>query len=156
MAFLQELTTNKEKLMKLFLSDPTLVKLLTNEEDPAIPAFGLRYNQVYPYHWLSEAVIQQKSFLCFSVLVPRVISSVVKDVDIKIYIFSHDKIMVAKGGIRIDLIAAAVDDLLNGSAEFGFGKVELGSMRPINPAKDFYGYEITYHVRDFNRFCERI
>lgn len=156
MAFLQELTDNKLKLMQLFLSDPTLVKLLTNEENPVIPAMDLRYKQVYPYHWLSDAIIEQKSFLCFSVLVPNVVSSVIKDVDIIIHIFSHDKLMRTPNGVRIDLIAAAVDNLLNGITNFGFGKVELKGMRTISPAKDHYGYEIKYRVQDFNRLCSRI
>lgn len=156
MAFLQELTDNKLKLMQLFLSDPTLVKLLTNEENPTVPAMGLRYKQVYPYHWLSDVIVEQKSFLCFSVLVPSVASSVIKDVDIVIYTFSHDGLMRTPNGVRIDLIAAAIDNLLNGATNFGFGKVELKGMRAISPAKDHYGYEIKYRVQDFNRFCSRI
>jgi hypothetical protein len=156
MAFLQELATNKEKLLKFFLSDATLVQLLSNKDDVSVPALGLRYTQVFPYHWLSETITEEKSYLCFAITVPRVVSSVIKDIQLDVWLFSHDGIMRTPNGPRIDLIAAAIDSLLNGSTEFGFGKVELNNTRVIKPAKDFYGYQLTYTVQDFNRFCSRI
>lgn len=156
MAFLQELADNKEKLLKFFLSNQTLVDLITNDANHPVPSLDLRYTQVYPYHWLRDTVTEQKSYLCFSVTVPRVPTKVIKDVTMKIWLFSHEGIMRTPKGPRIDLIAAAVDDILNGSTEFGFGKVELKSTREITPAKDFYGYEMVYEVQDFNRICSRI
>lgn len=156
MAFLQELASDKEKLLKFFLSDQTLVDLLTNETNHPCPALDLRYAQVFPYHWLSGTITEQKSYLCFSVSVPRVPTKVVKDVVLKIWIFSHEDIMRTDNGPRIDLIAGAVDNILNGSTEFGLGKVDLKNTSEIYPAKDFYGYALTYEVQDFNRICNRI
>ncbi len=156
MAFLQELASDKEKLLRFFLSDQTLVDLIANDTNHAIPALDLRYAQVFPYHWLDNTVSEEKSYLCFSVTVPRVPSSVIKDVTMKIWLFSHGGIMRTSKGPRIDLIAAAIDDILNGSTQFGFGKVDLKSTREITPAKDFYGYEMVYEVQDFNRICARI
>lgn len=156
MAFLQELASNKEKLLKFFLSDQTLVDLLTGEENTPLPSLSLRYSQVFPFHWLSPTITEQKSFLCFSVSVPRVPTPVIKDVTMKIWLFSHDKIMRTDLGPRIDLLAGAIDDILNGSTVFGLGKVELKGTREITPAKDFYGYEIVYEVQDFNRICGRL
>lgn len=156
MAFLQELAADKEKLLKFFLSDRTLVDLLSNRTDVALPALGLRYDQVFPYHWLSNTITEQKSYLCFSASVPKVSTSTVKTVLLKIWIFSHEGIMRTSNGPRIDLIAAAIDDLLNGSPEFGIGRVELKNTTEISPAKDFYGHALTYEVQDFNRICGRI
>lgn len=156
MAFLQELASDKEKLLRFFLSDQTLVNLIANETNHPIPGLDLRYNQVFPYHWLSNTISEEKSYLCFSVTVPRVRSSVIKDVTMKIWLFSHDGIMRTPNGPRIDLMAAAVDDILNGSTQFGFGKVDLISTREISPARDFYGYMMEYEVQDFNRICARI
>lgn len=150
MAFLQELASNKEKLLKFFLSDQTLVDLLTGNENSETPNLSLRYSQVFPYHWLSPTISEQKSFLCFSISVPRTQSPTIKDVEMKIWFFSHANIMWTPSGPRIDLIAAAVDDLLNGTYGFGIGKAELLGTREITPAKDFYGYEIRYLVKDFN------
>lgn len=156
MAFLQELAADKEKLLRFFLSDQTLVDLITNEEGYPTPALELRYAQVFPYHWLSGTITEQKSYLCFSVSVPRVPTDIIKDVTLKIWLFSHEGIMRTTNGPRIDLIAAAVDDILNGSNEFGIGRVSLKNTSEIYPAKDFYGYALTYEVKDFNRICARI
>jgi hypothetical protein len=150
MAFLQELASNKEKLLKFFLSDQTLVDLLTGNENTALPNLGLRYTQVFPYHWLDNSITEQKSFLCFSVSTPRTQTQTIKDVEMKIWFFSHANIMWTPTGPRIDLLAAAVDNLLNGASGFGIGKAELLGTREITPAKDFYGYEIRYLVKDFN------
>jgi len=156
MAFLQELASDKEKLLRFFLSDQTLVDLLTNEEGHEIPSLDLRYVQVFPYSWLGGTITDQKSYLCFSVSVPRVPTSTVKDVLLKVWIFTHEAIMRTDNGPRIDLIASAVDTLLNGRTDFGLGKVELKSTSEISPAKDFYGYALTYEVQDFNRICSKI
>lgn len=156
MAFLQELASDKEKLLKFFLSDRNLVDLLSNGNNVQLPAIGLKYKQVYPYHWLSSTITEQKSYLCFSVIAPKTLNCAVKDVLMKIWVFSHDGIMRTDNGPRIDLLAGAIDDIINGSTAFGLGKVELKGMHEITPAKDFYGYEIDYEVKDFNRICGRL
>lgn len=156
MAFLQELASDKEKLLRFFLSDQTLVDLITNEEGHETPALDLRYVQVFPYHWLSGTITDQKSYLCFSVTSPRASSPTIKDVEMKIWVFSHEAIMRTEKGVRIDLIAAAVDSLLNGLSGMGVGKVDLLATREISPAKDFYGYEMKYLVKDFNRSFSEI
>lgn len=148
MAFLQEIASIKEKLLRFFLSSQTLVDLLTN--GAATSAFALRYEQIFPYHWLSNTITEQKSYLCFSVSSPRAQSPTVKDVEIKVWVFSHENIMITPSGPRIDLLASAIDRMLNGASGVGIGKVELISTREIMPAKDFYGYELRYMVKDFN------
>lgn len=156
MAFLQELAADKEKMLKIFLSDKTIVDLLTNKTTTPLPALDLRYTQVFPYHWLSSTITEQKSYLCFSVSVPRVESPAIKDVEIKIWVFSHEGIMRTTKGPRIDLLVAAIDRLLNGGMGFGVGKVNLLGTREISPAKDFYGFELRYLVKDFNRSFRQI
>lgn len=156
MAFLQELAADKEKLLRFFLSDQTLVDLLLNKSGSPVPNLDLRYSQVFPYHWLDSTITEEKSYICFSITSPRVQSPTVLDVEMKVWVFSHERIMRTPSGPRIDLLTAAIDSLLNGSAGFGIGKVELLSTREISPAKDFYGYEIRYLVKDFNRSFRQI
>lgn len=150
-AFLQEITDIKESLLQMFLTDTPLVRLLTNKTDVTVPALDLRYTQVFPYHWLSQTVTEQKSFLCFSITTPKVQSPAIKDVEIKVWIFSHEGIMRTAKGPRIDLLSIAIDTLLNGTVGLGVGRCDLLSTREISPAKDFYGYELRYMLKDFNR-----
>lgn len=156
MAFLQELTTNKIKLFQLFLQDRDLVDLLTNTTTEALPAMELQYEQVFPYPWLDDTVTQVKSYLCFDVTVPRVNTAVVKDVYLHVWIFTHQQLMRTATGTRIDRIASTVDYLLNGSTNFGLGKVDLKTLENITPAKGFYGRHLVYEVQDFNRICSKI
>lgn len=148
MAFLQELPSIKEKLLKFFLSNQQLVDLLTNGD--GTPPLDLRYKQVFPYPWMNNTAAEAKSYLCFSVSTPRVESPTIKDVEIKVWVFSHESVMKTSSGPRIDLIASAIDRLLNGVGGVGLGKIALLSTRDFVPAKDFYGYELRYLVKDFN------
>lgn len=59
--------------------------------------------------------------------------------------------MRAPGGLRVDLLADAIDSVLNGSLEYGLGHVELKDVDDVHPAKDYYGVVLTYDITDWNR-----
>lgn len=156
MAFLDELPSDKEKLIQFILSDRTFVDLFTNDTTFELPALGLMYEEVSPILLIDPTITDQKSYLCLSALPKRIESATILDVEIKIWIFSHKLIMRTPNGPRVDLLSAAIDSLINGSSGFGIGKANLQPMREIYPAKDFYGYEMRYIVTDFNRSFREI
>lgn len=157
MAHLEELSTIKSKMSQYFLSDRKLVDLLTGKTDTPIPAMGLLHTQVFPYDWVDDTVTEDLSFLCFDVDVPGIVNSAVKDVNLFVWVFCHQNKMRTASGMLRDRIASRVDELLNGSSTVGkIGRVELKRVVRFHPAKNFYGRELQYVVRDFNRFGESL
>ena len=54
-------------------------------------------------------------------------------------------------GTKADVLAMNVDRLLNGSEDFGIGKVRLLNNDVYKPNNNYYGRCITYEVMAFNR-----
>lgn len=153
---LKELTERKQLLFETILSDRECVNLLTNSEDHPLPALDLRYTQVFPYAWIDDTIQDAKTFLCFDLDVPRISNIAVKSVNLYIWMFSHKSLMPTRFGIRTDLLASRVDTLLNGSTEFGFGKLSLSSVTRLSPNTDYYGRALKYTVLDWNRFGTKL
>lgn len=156
MPFLDEITTKKENLLKTFLTDQTFVDLVSGEEGKELPALDLRYEQVFPYAWLNDTVDVAKTFVCFEVDVPSISTIAVKNCYLYVWVFSHEKMMRTPNGVRVDLLANRIDELLNGHTEYGFGKMKLESCLRIAPNDDYYGRVLKYSVQDWNRFGEKL
>lgn len=156
MPFLQDLTTKKERMLKEFLSDREVVTLLTDDETHELPAKDLRYKQVFPYAWIDETVDEAKTFICFDVDVPEIATIAVKDCYMYVWIFTHTKIAMTHRGVRVDLLASRIDELINGSTEYGFGKVKLVSALRFMPNSNYYGRVLKYYVQDWNRFGAKL
>ena len=62
----------------------------------------------------------------------------------------HKK-FVGMNGNRLDNIARFVDACLNGSREFGVGKLKPKDIRPVNTPKMFRGVMLTYTPIGFGR-----
>jgi hypothetical protein len=157
MAHLEELSKIKSNMSQFFLKDKELVSLLTGNSNPSLPAMSLLYDQVFPYDWIDETVVEQKSFLCYDLDVADVKKPSLKDVTLWIWIFVHKDLMRTAYGVLRDRISSRVDKLINGSDDIsGIGTVELKQVRRFRPAKDFYGRELKYFVQDFNRFGDSL
>jgi hypothetical protein len=111
------------------------------------------YNRVFPYAHVPSVSETGQAFICFDIDVPSVKSNIIKNVEIKIYVFAHQNIMRLPdgGGMRIDVLASEIDKIMNGNLNYGFGAVDLVSMRGFAPITGYYGREIKYRVQDFNR-----
>lgn len=79
---------------------------------------------------------------------------------ITIYVLSHqDDIYMDKAGIsatRPDYISCLIDEKFNGSTEFGIGKLQRISNKPLSLKDNTYRYrEIVFTALDFNdNMCE--
>ena len=151
MPFLTELTENKEEIMKTLLSDPEFVHLVANDDEHEVPALDLRYTQVFPYGWIAPTISEAKTYVCFDIDVPGVANIAVSNIIMYVWIFTHNTLAMTPDGVRVDLVAARVDRLLNGSTELGFGKVKLERAARESPNSDYYGRVLTYSVQNWNR-----
>ena len=157
MAHLKEITVYKNQLMKAICTNEKIQELLRVSGDEGMSGKDFVYERVFPYVYVPETTEKGYAYICFDLIVPRVWSSVAKQVEIDVYIMSHQDIMrLPEGaGIRIDLIAHEIDKILNGSTAYGMGGVELTYFGHFVPINGYYGHQLRYKVSDINRsLCE--
>lgn len=149
---LEELFDYKNLLMKELCSNAEIVKLLTGDDDSAVPNFDLPYSQVYPFEYVPETEDRGRSFICFDVEIAQVYNKTFYVPVIYIWVLVH------KGGLRtndkrlrLDEIAKEVDKMLNGSRYYGLGALELDSTDGFHPTTDYLGRVLIYTARDFNQ-----
>lgn len=157
MAFLGEIARHKLNITQTFLQDEELVSLITGDDSPALPAFGLQYKNVFPYDRKDDGAVEKTDvFLCTEFEVSSVRTIAVKNLTLWVWIFVPRARMHTPEGPLTDRIANRVDELLNGRTDFGFGKLSLESVSRVNPGPSFYGKALRYEFQDFNRAGARL
>ena len=151
MSYLSDFTEFRTNLMQAICSDQDLVNLIYNDDEHVAPDRTLPYRYVFPIPYVPETTEEASTYVCLRLSVPTVQSKTVKDVAIYIYVVTHKDLMRAKGGLRIDKMAERVDAILNGSTNYGLGRLKLDKIDDVYPAKDYYGLILKYVNADFNR-----
>ena len=146
----KELTEYKETLCRLFVNSDDIRALLKTNDD-TIKKKDLVYKQIFPYTYLPDIQKEENIYLCFDIEVPRINSNsnIMKDVVIYVDALVHQSFMETSEGIRTDLFANKIDELLNGSKDFGMG-LALASLRRFHEEGTYFGIELQYVARDFN------
>lgn len=167
MPFLSEYTKYKKNIAKAICEDATCLSLITNTDNPTVPNYdliesvnqaGLHHRgQVHLYDYLPGTEEIGEVHVCVEVEDDDVVKGAVGHFDIHIYIIVPENLMVMYGQIRRDALAAAIDNLLNGSTNFGFGKLERkvggGNFLAVNKWR---GRELVYTNEDYNRIGRRM
>ena len=155
MAHLEEFTAYKQTLMEALCTNESIVGLLKLDGDPEnISGRDMRYDRIFPYNYVPLTTERATTFICFSVVAPRVKSGVISTLKLIVWVFTHQNLMKTKNGMRTDLLVSEIDKILNGSSKYGFGKVELQSCDIMQPPSEGYvGLCSVYTVDEFNRGC---
>ena len=148
---LKELYDYKNQLMHDLLTSPEIVRLITDGNIPSDPK-TLAYKQVFPYEYIPETVEHGTTYVCFDVDMQKAIDDTYTRYVIYIWIMSHkSQLRLLEGGVRPDKIAIEIADVLNGSWQYGLGKLDLYSSKRWAPTSDYQGKVLTFHATDFNR-----
>lgn len=166
MANIKDADIYKQKIAEMLLSDDIVVKLLTGEDSPVVPAKDLMYDVVYPYDWMDNTSLTAGAYVCVDVDIPSVSTKNVKNCTITIWVMCHQNAMCLRGtnmynlsyvgGTRRDKLCDRIDYLLNGCTNIGLGQVELIRANRFDPGGMYYGRELVYHVQEFNRPYEKL
>lgn len=151
MALLQELTEYREKIMRLLCSDQEIVDLILDQKGSTVPNRSLMYSHIFPYAYTPDATKETNTYVCFRIYVPEVMNKTFKKMGICFYVFAHQDNIRTDDGLRPDLIAGRIENLLNGSMELGVGRISLEGMDDISPSENFHGVALEYSVSEFNR-----
>lgn len=151
MANLEEFTTYKNTLMKAICTSTAIVDLLKIASDPVtITGRDMRYKRIYPYNYVPLTIENAQTFICFTVTAPNIKKGIINDLRLTVYVFTHQDIMRTDRGMRTDLLISEIDKLLNGSTEYGLGKVELKACDVMQvPCQGYSGLYSVYTVQDF-------
>ena len=147
---LRELTEYRAKIMKLLCSDQRIVDLINDQEHSACPDRSLMYSRIFPYAYTPDPAKETNTYVCFR-LGAYGRDKTFKDLTIVFYVFTHQSHIRTSDGLRPDLIAERIENLFNGSLDFGVGRLKLENVDDISPASQFHGIALEYSVGEFNR-----
>ena len=155
MAHLEEFTTYKQTLMQALCTNENIVDLLKLDGDSeSITGREMRYKRIFPYNYVPLTTEKATTFICFSVVAPRVKSGVISTLKLIVWVFTHQNLMKTKDGMRTDLLVSEIDKILNGSNKYGLGRVELQSCDIMQvPCEGYVGLCSVYTVDEYNRGC---
>lgn len=153
MANLEEFTTYKQTLMKAICTSQPIVDLLKlDTDDPEITGKDMRYDRIFPYNYVPLVTERATTYVCFAVTAPYVKDDIISELQLTIFVFTHQDIMRTDSGMRTDLLISEIDKLINGSTEYGFGKVSLKMVDILQvPCRGYSGLYSVYSVKDFNK-----
>lgn len=149
---LDELFDYKNQLMEALCSNESVVKLVTDEDEPNVPNLDLPYTRIFPYEFVPETVDDAGTFICLDVDIDDVANKTYLYPVIYIWVFTHkSKMHLPTGGIRTDQLCVEIDRMLNGNRRFGLGTLELKNVGRFAPILDYQGRALVYAASDFNR-----
>lgn len=149
---LEEFFDYKNRLMKDLCSNEEVVALITDKESSVVPSRTLPYTQLFPYEFIPETIDNAQTFVCFDVDIANVTNKTFYVPVLYIWVFTHkSKMRLPNGGVRIDMLASKINELLNGNRFYGLGELDLRQVGRFSPITDYQGRVLTYHAKDFNR-----
>lgn len=153
MGMLTNICEFKDKLMSLILSDQRVIDLIDDPVYNEAPATGLRYRKVIPYAFIPQTIDEASTLVCFEATVSEVNTDTVCDVNLYIWVITHISVAQTDYGVRADVLADRIDDLVNHMRGFGIGKVTPATRDPVTyslPNYDYICRQLTYLIKDFN------
>lgn len=141
---------SSQKVMALIANDPNL--------DLDSDAAAEWEEHIIDHAWIDDTVQEAGAFVTVDVDVSNLESGVIKEMRVYVEVLVSKAYMklspsLFKGckGNRRDNIVRQVDKLINGSYDFGIGKLDLVNIRTVTTANKFAGKLLTYEVYDFAR-----
>lgn len=141
----------KNKLMEDILTSEPIVKLLGDDIDMR-DAESLAYTQIFPYEYVPETIQDGKTYICFDVDIQSAENNFTYYPIIYVWVLTHkSRLRLPGGGVRPDMICAEIAKKINGSMEYGMGRLMLYSARRFAPMMDYQGKVLTFKTTDINK-----
>jgi hypothetical protein len=149
---LEEFFDYKNKLVEDLLTNPSIVRLLIDDETETQTPESLVYTQVFPYEYVPDTVEHGQTFICCDVDIQRSINKTFLLPVLYVWVFSHkSKLRLPEGGVRVDKLVSEIAKTINGSRYYGLGELDLYSSKRFAPIVDYQGKVLTFQATDFNR-----
>lgn len=149
--YLEDVPKYRDTIVQQLLQSDKIVHLLGADENFSRKPADMVYRYLYPYGRIIDKTDKAGNYLCFDLIAPRVIDRAFIDFRIYFWIISHDRWMQTPKGLASDLLSIEIEHIMNGSKDFGLGRVALTGWDSFNPAEGFHGRSLIYRTVDFNR-----
>ena len=149
---LSEFFDYKNQLMEDILTTEPIITLLGDDVDFKHPE-KLAYTQVFPCEYIPETVQSGETFICFDVDVQMSHDKTYYSPTIYVWVCTHRSRLRLPdgGGVRTDKLCSEICKKIDGSMKYGFGQLELVSVRRFAPMTDYQGKVMTFHAKDFKK-----
>lgn len=157
---LKELGNFKLSVLNEFAKSKEIVGILlpNHTEDDDIDALlfgdGTTSGCMFPWEYVPDTQEETKSFVCVETEIAESKTTASYSVYVYVFTFCNKKIMdiadTTMFGTRADLLAHYADSILNGSSNFGIGRLNLVDASIYKPNNSYYGRLLTYECPGFN------
>jgi hypothetical protein len=149
---LDELFDYKNQLIGDLLSNPEIVRLLSDDCKLGADPESFMYTQVFPYEYVPDTVEHAQTIICCEVDIKEVVNKFLLRPAIYVWVFTHaDLLRLPEGGVRVDKLSSEISKTLNGSRMYGMGELELVSCKRFSPTQHYAGRTLTFYATDYNR-----
>jgi len=157
---LDQLIDYKSNIIRALLNSKDVVSLIVDKANPDI--YGVdgdtASSHMFDYDYIDDTVLEAGAFVmvdCDMVAAP---TGTIKDLEVYVQVvvsklfmeLDHKKFKGVKGN-RCDNLSRQIDLLLNGSRDYGIGRLQLASARTANVPAAFTSRLLTYRIPDFAR-----
>ena len=148
---LDEMFQYKNQLLEELLTDEEIVHLI-NPDVRLEDAQSMVWDQVMPVEFYPDTMEFGRVYVCCDVDVRKVYNKTFYAPTLYVWVFVHkDLLRLEEGGVRTDKLCHLIDKKLNGSFQFGLGKLELQSVNRFGVVSDYTGKVLAYEANDFNK-----
>lgn len=153
---LDEFFAYKNQLLEDVLTNEKIFDLLNDRGVYGAPEEMIG-KCVFPYEYLptpdASPVENAQTFLCCDVDIQKAFAiSTYLTATLYVWVFTHDVLMPAPGGgVRTDIIASEISKKLNGSYDYGLGRLDLDYVKRISPIQRYQGRVLRFITSDWNR-----
>ena len=158
---LSELNEYKKTLVKAIVNDVDCVALIVGHSGTMLPARFLiddeyNVNQIHLYDYIPLTTDTDRVHICIEAFEGEQKSANVRAYILEIDVICPESMMRMTGAVRRDSIAAAIDTLICGSGDYGFGFVESLPGQTGIPVEGFRGRRMRYRISGWNQKGVRV
>ena len=138
--------------MEDIMTNDEIIKLIAPNISYADNPERLIYKTIFPFEYVPETLEDAATYLCYEVDVQRTYNKTYLSPTLYVWVFTHKSLLrLPEGGSRIDKVVSEMDKMLNGSRKYTMGELELYSVKRFSMMNDYYGKQITFVGKEWNR-----
>lgn len=144
----------KKETMELLIANDDVLTLIDEkkivDEDPS----ELIYQNIFPYKRIPSTQEEVKAFILVAVDVPKVslVNYFFKQMMLTITVVCHaGKMKTSYGGTRVDLLTAAIRNILNGNKEYNGKRLEyVSDLEGVLTGGNYFYREMRFKADEIN------
>lgn len=153
MAFMEELQTYKQSVLELLWRSKEIKSIVQDSAGLDNMTYEQFRKYVKNYAKNPDTIKEKGVYILFEVDPDQIHNPTTMSYRLSVWVIISEELMEVKNqqGVLSDILVAKIDRLLNGSSQFGIGKLGLVASKGFNVPVGFYGRYVTYQSEDFNR-----